>query len=52
MKLTTELAKTTFTFKKDSNLTSMKMKRIADKLNEVANQLPDKKKGRLKTQKD
>lgn len=53
VKLTTQLSKTTFTFKKQSNnFSNLKMKRIADKLNELAHQYPDKKKGRLKTQKD
>lgn len=38
LKLTTEMSKTTLTFKKDGTLTNLKMKRIADKLNELTNQ--------------
>lgn len=46
------MSKTTLTFKKDGTLTNLKMKRIADKLNELTNQYAtEKKKGRLKTQK-
>lgn len=44
LKLTTEMSKTTLTFKKD--LTTLKMKRIADKLNELTNQ--EKRRGRMK----
>jgi membrane protein insertase Oxa1/YidC/SpoIIIJ len=41
------------TFKNDGAISNLKMKRIADKLTELTNKYPnDKKKGRLKTQKD
>lgn len=46
------MSKTTLTFKKDGTLTNLKMKKLADKLNELTGQYPhDKKKNRLKTQK-
>lgn len=44
LKLTTEMSKTTLTFKKD--LSNLKMKRIAEKLSELTNQ--EKKRGRIK----
>ena len=38
VKLTTELSKTTLTFKKEGTLSQLKMKRLADKLHELTNQ--------------
>jgi hypothetical protein len=46
------MTKTTLNFKKEVNFSQLKMKRIADKLGELTNQHGDKKKTRLKTQKD
>ena len=51
VKLTTELSKTTLTFKKEGTLSQLKMKRLADKLHELTNQNNQKKKTRLKNQK-
>jgi hypothetical protein len=46
------MSKTTLSLKNDGILSGIKMKRIADKFNEITNKYPmDKKKGRLKTQK-
>ena len=51
-KLTSELSKTSL-LKGESALSSLKMKRIAEKLSELTNKYPgDKKKTRLKTQKE
>lgn len=48
------MSKTTLTFKKDANHSTLKMKKITDKLNELTNPLDRKKAGntRLKTQKE
>lgn len=49
LKLTNDVSKSSLTYKGDSTLGNMKMKRIAEKLSELTNKYPlDKKKSRLK----